>query len=221
MAAGLALAACGGDGDDTGDQRARQARDAALAAGLDGDVADFLARAARGLTATYQVSYPGPEPGTTLVVANRPPDRRVDLVVDGVVTEVRIVLGGEAFECRRDPDTERIDTCTRTDAVVDPPGLFDDALDELTASLAERLDDFTFRVTSRPVAGVEARCLVTEVREERRRPELGERGEICVAPDGALLRVERPGESLEADDYTPEIPDDTFVRPDRAREEGD
>ncbi len=85
----LVLAACGSDDPVTavGRDRADQARQAALDAGLDADVADFLALAAQGETATYQLTYPGPSDGSELVVTSRPPDRRVDLVVDGKTTE--------------------------------------------------------------------------------------------------------------------------------------
>ena len=217
LAAGALLAgACGSD-DDAGDRRAEQARKAAEAAGLDRDVADFLALAGRGPVATFQVTYPGPEPDTSFVVANDPPDRRVDLIEGDVVVEVRLVLDGESFECSRDEDSDRIERCTRTDAFVESPGLFDDgALEALTAALTGRRDDFTFRVGREAIAGVEARCLVTELREGRERPELGARGEICVSPEGALLRIDQGDEAIEATDYSTDIPDNTFRRPDRA-----
>lgn len=210
-----ALAACA-DGTDPGDGRADQVRAAAIDAGLDGDVADFLALASRGATATYQATYPGPAPDSSIVVANRPPDRRIDIVVGDVVTEVRIVLDGEAFRCGRNADAQRIEACERTDAFIEAPGLFDDAaLDRLTGSLVARSEDFTFRIETMPTAGVEATCLVTEIRAGRGRPDLGDRGTICVSDEGALLRVDQADESLEATDYATKIPDNTFVRPDR------
>ena len=214
------LVSCGtGCGDDpgSGDERAEQARQAALDAGLDREVADFLGLAARGVTATYQASYPGPDDGTTLVVANRPPDRRVDLLRGDDVTEVRLVLDGEAFECTPDADSGRIETCERTDALVEPPGVFTaSALDRLTAALTERRDDFEFRLEQRDIAGVEATCLVTERRRAADDGAPSGRGEICVSAEGALLRVEQGGETLEATSYTTEIPDGTFERPDAA-----
>ena len=76
---------------------------------------------------------PARTPDSQLVVANRPPDRRVDIVVGGVITEVRLVLDGQAFRCARDADAGRDHRCERTDAVVDPPGVFDErAVDRLT-----------------------------------------------------------------------------------------
>ena len=216
--AALLLGACGDD--DSGGQRAEQARTAALDAGLSDEVADVLALAARGATATYQATYPGADDGTTLVVANRPPDRRVDVLRGDDVVEVRLVVDGEALECRPDERSGRIESCTRTDALVEPPGLFrGEALDRLTGSLADRKDDFDFRVVDDRVAGADARCLRT-VRKPGRgnRSDLGERGEICVSMEGVLLRVELGGEALEATDYATEIPDGTFVRPDAESE---
>lgn len=209
------LAACGGDGDDVGDQRADQARQAAVDAGLDDDVADFLALAARGATSEHQVTYPGPSTGTQLVVANRPPDRRVDLVADGEVREIRLVLDGEAFTCVRDPSTSEFEPCERVDAIVEPPGAFDpDAIASLVESLRQRIDDFAFEIETRPIAGVEAICLVTRILAGRERPELGDGATLCVSPEGVLLFVDQAGEQLEASDYATAVAEGTFERPD-------
>lgn len=214
LAIGLLVAACS-DGGDVGDERAAQARAAALDAGLDVEVADFLALAARGETGTYQATYPGPEAGTTLVVANRPPDRRVDIVEDDVIIQVRLSLGGESYTCSRDEEADAITACDRTDAIVEPPGLFGSAtMATLTRSLSERVEDFDFTIEETAIAGVETRCLVTNVRDGRERPELVDSGTMCVSPEGALLRVAQGDEVLEATDYTTDIPDKTFVRPD-------
>lgn len=231
----LVVAGCGDEVDElteAGERRAEQARTAAAEAGLDDDVADFLALAARGDTATYRVRYPGPTDGTELVVTSRPPDRRVDVVIDGVTTEVRLVTGGQAFECT--PAAEGGDEaegegqgggadlrCERTDALAEPPGTFSErALEELRDALADRADDYTFEVETAPVAGVEARCLVTRRREGRESPELGEQGTLCVSQEGALLLVDQGSDRLEALDYGTDVDGSVFVRPDRV-DEGD
>lgn len=216
VAAATALAACGGSGSpDVGDDRADQARNAALDAGLDTEVAEFLALAARGATATYQVTYPGPTPDSKLVVANRPPDRRVDVVSGGEVHEVRLVVDGEALTCARPGGLGDFEPCVRTDAVADPPGAFGpNAIAELTESLRDRVSDFAFAVEPRPVAGVEATCLVTRILAGRERPELGDGGTLCVSPEGALLLVDQGDEQLEASDYSTDVADGTFTRPD-------
>ena len=191
----MALAGCG-DGSDTGDQRADQIRAAAADAGLGPEVADFLALAARGQTATYQATYPGPNANTKLVVANDPPDRRVDVLTDDVTTEVRLVLDGEAFTCPRDQDKGTIVSCRRTDAIVEGPGAFDDAtLEQLTSTLRDRRADYTFRIDTRPIAGVQARCLVTELKQGHDRSDLG-----CRRHDLRLARGRaapgRPGQGF-------------------------
>lgn len=224
------LVACG-DGTDevteAGQARAEQARTAAVEAGLEEDVADFLALVARGDTGTYEVRYPGPSEGTELIVTNRPPDRRVEVAADGVTFEVRLVTDGQAFECLP-PDAEGDGaasgetagdpaelTCTRTDAVVEAPGVFrPEALDELSEALATRLDDYTFEIETKAVGGIEARCLVTRLRSGREAAELGSGGTICASPEGALVLVDQGDERLEATAYTTEVADDAFVRPD-------
>ncbi|HEU5083150.1 MAG TPA: hypothetical protein VFU14_07415 [Acidimicrobiales bacterium] len=238
----LVLAGCGDEVDEVteaGERRAEQARAAAVEAGLGDDVADFLALAARGDTATYRVRYPGPADGTELVVTSRPPDRRVEVVADGVTTEVRLVTGGQAFECTpatgegggeggsdgaepaepagdgRDVDLR----CERTDALAEPPGAFSErALEELQDALADRADDYAFEVETAPVAGVEARCLVTRRREGRESPELGEQGTLCVSQEGALLLVDQGSDRLEALDYDTDVDESVFVRPDLAED---
>ncbi len=213
----LVLAACGsGDPVATvGRDRADQARQAALDAGLDADVADFLALAAQGETATYRLTYPGPDGGSELVVTSRPPDRRVDLVVDGKTTESRLVLDGAAYQCHPD------EGCERTDAFVAPPGVFtDQAMEDLRASLVDRAADFTFEIQTMSVAGTDARCLVTRRRAGHERPELGAGGTICLAPDGAVVLVDQGDERLEATDYTTEVDADVFELPSEGPDPG-
>lgn len=211
----VGVTACGGD-DDVADTRADQARSAALDAGLDEDVADFLSLAARGQTATYQATYPGPDEATSIVVANQPPDRRIDVLDDERIVETQIVLDGEALTCPRDVEADAIVECERTDAIVEPLGAFgESSMEALTDALADRIDDYTFSIETSAIAGVEARCLVTNVRAGREQAELADSGTLCVSPEGALLRVAQGDEVLEATEYTTDIPDNTFVRPDQ------
>jgi hypothetical protein len=219
----LPLAAgCGADGDEvaaTGDERADQARAAARDAGLDDDVADFLGLLARGETATYRVRFPGPTDGTELAIANRPPDRRVELLADGATTEVRLVTDGRAFTCTPAAEGGEL-ACERTDAFVEPPGVFRaDALDELSEALAERTEDYSFDIEVLAVAGVEARCLVTRLRSGRESAELGSSGTICASPEGAVLLVDQGRDRLEATEYATDVDDTAFVRPDRSEDD--
>ncbi len=216
VAASALLAACGDDAPDAGASRADQARAAALEAGLDDEVADVLALAARGETATYQVRYAGPTAGTELVITNRGADRRVELVADGTVVEVRLVTDGQTFECIPTDETQEELACERTDALAESPGIFTDAaLAEFRDALAARLDDYTFDVEVSPAAGVEARCLVTRLRSGQVDEGLGAGGTLCVSAEGVLLLVDQGDERLEATGYTTDVGDDAFVRPDR------
>lgn len=215
LLAGLVLvgtAGCGGEDDDTGDQRAEQARDAAIGAGLDDEVADFLGLLARGDTATYRVRFPGPVDGSELVIANRPPDRRVEVLSAGEVTEIRLLTGGQAFECT--PEESGF-ACRRTDALVEPPGVFrDDAVERLGQALADRAEDYTFDVEDRIVAEAPATCLVTRLRAGRESAERGASGTICASAEGAVLLVDQSGERLEALEYGTDVDAGAFVRPD-------
>jgi hypothetical protein len=212
---------CGDDVDAvaaTGDERAEQARDAALDGGLDQQVADFLGLLARGDTATYRVRFPGPTEGTELIIANRPPDRRVDLLAGGTLIEVRLVTDGEALTCTPGEDDEL--TCERTDALVDPAGVFRDAaLDDLSEALAAGAEDYTFEIETLAVAGIDARCLVTRLRAGHESPERGSSGTICASPEGALLLVDQGTDRLEATEYSTEVDDGTFERPDRTEDD--
>jgi hypothetical protein len=224
---GLALvstAACGDDEDPiatTGDERAEQAETAASEAGLEDEVAEFLGLLARGETATYRVEFPGPAEGTELLIANRPPDRRVEVLAEGTTTEVRLVTDGQAFTCTPATEADEL-TCERTDALVEPPGVFrTEALDELSESLAERSDDYSFEIETLTVAGVEARCLVTRLRSGRESAELGSSGTICASPEGAVLLVDQGADRLEATAYGTDVDDAAFQRPDRAEDGAD
>lgn len=214
----VVTAACSDDPDEvtaTGDERAEQARDAALEAGLEAEVADFLGLLARGDTATYEVRFPGPEEETELRITSRPPERRVDLLAGETVTEVRLVTGGQAYTCTPGEDGEDF-TCERTDALVDPPGVFRaEALQQLSTSLAERADDYTFEIEVLPVAGIEAQCLVTRLRSGREGAERGASGTICASDEGAVVLVDQGDDRLEALGYSTEVVDGAFVRPDQ------
>lgn len=221
---GWLLAGCGDDADEvaaTGDERSEQAETAASEAGLEDEVAAFLGLLARGETATYRVEFPGPAEGTELLIANRPPDRRVEVVADGTTTELRLVIEGEAFTCTPSTEDDEL-SCERTDALVEPPGVFRaEALDELSEALAERSDDYSFEIETLTVAGVEARCLVTRLRSGRESAELGSSGTICASPEGAVLLVDRGSDRLEATDYGTDVDDDAFLRPDRPEGDAD
>lgn len=205
----VTLLACGGDdGGGVASERSEQLEDAARAAGLDGDVAAFLGRAARGALATGTASYPGPTPGTTLRITSRPPDRRVDVLRDGELVEATIVVDGAAHRCTPAGDDDLV--CERTDAFVEPPGVFRaTALDELVDSLVAQADRFDFAVADDEVAGTDVSCLTTTAVDG------SADARLCITDGGVLALVERPGERLEATALSDDVDDGLFVLPDR------
>lgn len=204
-----------GCSDDTtlAQRRAEQVRSAADEAGLEADVVDFLALAVQGDTATYRVVYPGTTEGSELVVTNRPPQRRVDGVVDGAGTETRIITDGQAHTCLAQVDGGW--RCQRTDAFVEPIGLFGpDAVDDMVTALVERSDEFTYVIDAAEIAGSDATCLVTTRREGADPARAAASASLCVSREGVMLRVERGADVLEATSYSTEVPDDSFALPD-------
>lgn len=214
----VALAASGACGDDSegdalGDERADQVRTAALESGLPEGVADVLALAARGTTATYRVSYPGTE-GAAIVVSQEPPNHRIDIVAGEVVVESRVVRDGISYRCTLDgePAVGTPLDCQRQGSAVDAPGAFtDEALDELARSLADSTDRFDLNVEDRTIADTSATCLVTAPKAGT--PIDGEGPGVdtmCLSPEGAQLLTDSGGERVVADTYSTEVPEGTF-----------
>lgn len=202
-----AAAACGSDGPDAADERAEQVRQVALDAGLPADVADVLATAARGVSATFQISYPGPD-GTALVVSQDPPHRRLDALEAGLIVESQVLVDGVAYACELPEGGRPGDdlTCRRTSAALPGTGAFTaEALETFAAQLAAGLDAVDLAVEARSIAGVETTCLVATPRTDEAPADT-----ICVAEDGAQLLVEVGGERRVADAYSPTVPDGTF-----------
>ena len=212
---GLAVVAVrdGDGGADLAEDRARQVREAAADAGLGADVAEVLALAARGATATFQVSYPGTE-GASLVVSQDPPNRRVDVLQAGLLVQSQVVRDGVAYRCRlpaRGRPGDELD-CTRTGGAIEGPGAFtEEALTTFTEELAASLDALDVTVEERTIAGTRARCLVTAPKAGTQLdPEGPGVDTICLSDEGAQLLVDRGGERVVADDYSTTVPSGTF-----------
>jgi hypothetical protein len=194
--------------------RTDQARQIASSAGLATDVADFIATATAGGNGIYAVTYHTTATDGSaqqITVTQQPPDRRVDIYgADGTIDST-IRTGGTSYQCTKGQAW----TCAALgDQTADPNGVLDAktvtaAIEQLTSRAA----DYDFRVESRSMLGVTARCLVTTLKPGHSDPSLGASATLCLAPSGAQLLVDVPRGKLEATDYTTAIPPDVFALP--------
>jgi phage baseplate assembly protein gpV len=207
--AGTGLLAACGDDPSVAEERAAQVREAASEAGLPDEVVEVLVLAARGSLATFRVTYPGTE-GAQVVVAQAPPDQRVDIVAAGTVVESRVLRDGIAHQCRLD-DGGRL-RCERAAGGLEVPGAFtEEALDAFTEQLAASVDAVELRVEERTIADTDATCLVSA-------PKAGTpldgsepaNDALCLSPEGAQLLLDAGGERLVADSYSTDVPEGTF-----------
>jgi hypothetical protein len=195
----LALAACGDDPRSAGEARADQVRDAAEDAGLPGDVADVLAAAAAGVDGTFRVTYE--LEGGTVVVTQRPPDRRIETASDDGSVDVLLTAGGRAHACTDPPGPDGW-TCEDLGSPPDE-GVFDAADVEAFSDALAGGPGVELAVEARDVAGTPTRCIVSSPTPAT----------LCVAESGAILPVERPSGTLRAAAHTTDIPADAFDLP--------
>ena len=221
LAVSATLLGCGAD-DDPGRAAVDQARRAALDAGLSPAVADFLALAAGGTQATYEAEFTALTAGEerTIIVSQRPPDRRIDVVAAGGATDATILTGGSTFQCSKPPDGGW--ECIRApDGRSTAPlvgGVFDEAtLRATTDALADASRDFIIGIEDREVAGTAATCLVAEPRGAATTTAAGAApdgpGSLCLSGDGAILLVEQAGERVAATEYSTSVAADRFELP--------
>lgn len=196
-----------------GRQRARQAAQAAREAGLADDVADVIGAAAGATGRTFTVTYDTGDGGRATLVQD-PPRRRFDLAMPGGTIWANLVNEAGSFACEQRsgawtclPSTERL-------ADIGPFAASD--LERTIGSLSTAQATFDLRVERRQVAGTEARCLVTERKPSAADdPALGQRGVLCVAPSGAALVIDQPGQALTAVAYEERADAAAFALPGR------
>ncbi|MFP5376695.1 MAG: hypothetical protein ACLGIO_07950 [Acidimicrobiia bacterium] len=201
----------GGRAREAGRQRSAQARDAAREAGLPEPVADVIGDAAGAVGRTFTVTYDTGDGGrATLVQA--PPRRRFDVTLPAGPTRTTMVNEQGSFACEQ---RDGAWTCLPSQ---DPPpdiGPFaPTALERTIGSLSTAQATYDIRVEPRPIAGIEARCLVAQRKPSAAGdPALGERGVLCVAPSGAVVAIEQPGQLLTAVDYDDSVDENAFTLP--------
>lgn len=216
VAAGAA--GCGGRGGDpeerareAGRQRSRQAGEAAREAGLPEPVATLIGDAAGAAGRSFTVTYDTGDGGrATLVQA--PPRRRFDVNLPGGIARTTLVNERGSFACE-----QRAGAWTCLPSSEPPPevGLFAATdLERTIGSLSTAQTTYDIRVERRTVAGIEARCLVTERKASAADdPGLGERGVLCIAPSGAPVAIDQPSQLLTATAYEDGADPRAFVLP--------
>ena len=161
---------------------------------------DFLALYATAANNKYSVTY-GPSPaGTSVLLAQDPPLRRVDVVVPPVTRSVFVTRQG-TFECALQDQKW---TCQQAQQQEGTPGLLAPAdIARTVAELKGATTNYTFSITKRKVAGTDTRCLVTK-------PKSGVAGggsTLCLSSRGAVLLVEGAGNPLHAVKYSTSVDD--------------
>lgn len=146
-------------------------------------------------------------------VAQRPPDRRVDVFgADGTI-ESTFRVGASAYQCTK---TTSWACGTLTQQASGGPGepLSDDTVAAAIDRFRERAGDYDFRVDRRTIAGADARCLVTTRKAGHEQdPSLGTSATMCVSPEGAVLAVDVPTGGYAATGYSTTVGADVFTLP--------
>jgi hypothetical protein len=184
------------------DGRRAQAERAARDAGLPIAVQRFLGRAAEGAARRFTVTYRGPGDGRTVLV-QRPPERRID-VVGGVTTSSLLRLRRGSFSCRQGTAGWECDRQAAGTSAAGPDpdlGVFSPAqINDTVVALAAARTGYRFEVKAQRLAGTTATCLVTTKADAAGPPD-----ELCIADEGAVLRVRTSTRTLEATAYKADV----------------
>ena len=197
-------AGCGGGGPEAqarevGRQRSSQAAGAAREAGLPEDAAELIGDAAGAVGRTFTVTY-DTGGGGRATLTQAPPRRRFEITLPDGTTRATLVNDQGSFACERRAGPWTCLPSREPEADVGPFAATD--LERTIGSLSTAQATFVLRVEPRQVAGVEARCLVTDRKASAADdPALGARGVLCVAPSGAALVLDQPGQALTAVSY--------------------
>ena len=197
----LVAVACGqheSPAEKTAHQRENQARQVASKAGLSPAVQDFLALYATAANSRFTVTYGQSGAGTSIVLEQDPPLRRVDVVAPPVTRSVFVTRQG-TFECALQNQQW---SCQQSQQQEGAPGLLAPAdIDRTVAELTGAKTNYTFAVTRKKVAGTDTRCLVTTAK-----PGVAGGGStLCLSSRGAVLLVEGAGNPLHAVKYSTSV----------------
>ena len=219
LAAGSATGAgCGGGGGglegrarQAGRQRAKQAQQAARDAGLAPPVASVIGDAAGAVGQAFTVTY-DTGGGGRATRDRAPPRRRVDVTRPSGVTSRTLVNEEGSFACEQRGSAWTCSPSSDPPPEIGPFAATD--LERTIGSLSSSQASFDLRVERRQVAGTDARCLVTERKPSAAGdPTLGERGVLCIAPTGAVLSIDQPGQALTAVAYGTDVEEGAFALP--------
>jgi hypothetical protein len=197
----LLAAACGqheSPAQKTAHERENQARQVASKAGLSPQVQDFLALYSTAANNSFSVTYGPSAAGTSVVLLQDPPLRRVDVVAPPVTRSVFVTRQG-TYECALQNQQW---TCQPSQQQEAAPGVLAPAdIDRTVAELKDAKTNYAFSVTHKTIAGTEARCLVTK-------PKPGVTGggsTLCLSSRGAVLLVVGAGNPLRAVKYSTSV----------------
>ena len=175
--------------------RENQARQVARKAGLSPAVQNFLALYATAANNRFTVTYGPSDAGTSIVLTQDPPRRRVDVVAPPVTRSVLVTQKG-TFECALQNQQW---TCQQAQQQEATPGLLAPAdIDRTVAELTSAKTNYTFSVTKKTVANTDTRCLVTAPRPRV----AGPGSTLCLSSKGAVMLVEGAGNPLRAVRYS-------------------
>jgi len=206
---GVVAVACGqheSPAQKTAHERENQAREAAHKAGLSPAAQDFLALYATAADNRYSITYAPSAAGSTIVLLQDPPLRRVDVVAGPVTRSVFVTRQG-TFDCALENQQW---TCQQSQQQEGAPGLLAPAdIDRFIAELKTAKTNYTFAVTKKTIANTDTRCLVTT-------PKPGVPGQgstLCLSSRGAVLLVEGTGNPLRAVKYSTSVDDRRLALP--------
>ena len=184
--------------DKTTQKREDQARQVASKAGLSTAVQDFLALYATAATNSFTVTYGPSAEGTSVVLVQAPPLRRVDVVAPAVTRSVFVTKQG-TYDCALQ---DQAWTCEQAQQQEGAPGLLAPADIERTVDeLKTAKTNYTFAVTKKKIAGTDTKCLVTTPK-----PSVAGGGStLCLSSLGAVLLVQGNGNPLQAVKYSTSV----------------